>query len=137
MLRNIAVIPGPEKYTTPLFSTNVVNIVQYEIDSVVKALLKLDFIEITSPENSTYWQWRAVLTRQERNIGIDMSCLDQDEVFWGGSNLMGDCRIEDVLEVLQVLATNGIVSVFMHDSECEMHTLGSIEHQICARGSGI
>lgn len=117
---NFVLIPGPETYSEPLYSTNITEIHEYSCKDVAGAILSIDGAEQTSPKNTGWWKWQARIIRGDRVITVDMSCLDSEETIWGGSVFAGDCELIDTNDIWDHLDKKGFEFIFYHDAECRM-----------------
>jgi hypothetical protein len=116
-------IPGPEKLEEPTYSTALCEIAIYPPDSIAAAILDFRDTQLLHAAEPPWWDWRARWEEDDRFIVLDMTLfeLESGQISWGGSGLITDCLISDVLALWKVLRRPH-PCVWLHSPECRVYT---------------
>jgi hypothetical protein len=118
-------IPGPTS-DPPGSSLDLRDLIEYPPQVVADAVLAFPGMTVPNPRSPDWWQWWAEWRFGEKHIGVGMTLFDTDPVTWGGSPLQGVCEVSDVLRLWQTIRDR-CPGVWMHNSNCEIHTPESFQ----------
>ena len=118
----LSIIPGPESIPQPYSSINVKDIAEYSPAAIAEAILSMDEVELINKPSPSWWEWRAQWSNGKFTLIIDMTCLGDNDEYWGGSSLYGVCDKASILKIWGSLTDNGFKSVWLHNGDCQMYT---------------
>jgi len=117
-----AFIPGPSEIPDPPASS--LDRLEYAIYSpaaIAQAFLAYPDFSLMHDADPSWWQWRAGWERGQCFLLADMTLFETDPIAWGGSSVSGYCELDDLLSLWRALREE-FPAVWLHNSECEIHT---------------
>lgn len=115
-----AFIPGPAA-DPPQSSLHLYDLTDYPPEVVAEAVLSFPNMLLQNPANGDWWQWEAKWRQDNRYIRVGMSLFETIPVSWGGSPLHGYCEMSDIITLWEMIRV-GCPGIWMHNSNCEIHT---------------
>ena len=125
---NWALVPGPEHLDRPRMSFEVHEIAQYPIDEFAAAVLSFPGMRLERP-SAAWHDWMARWQSGQHFIRLDLALLDGESPIWGGSSLRAICTLDEMIALWRHLLAE-FPGVWMHNTDCEMHTLESFPRAI-------
>lgn len=126
-----ALIPGPLEMEGSRTSVDLQEITEYAPEDIAQTLLRFPGMEIQHPAEPSWWEWKARWQGDGRFIDIDMTLLEGEQEWWGGSGLQGNGTIGDVLALWSFLRASH-PAIWLHNDYCEMHTPDSFAEEYTA-----
>jgi len=115
-------IPGPSEIPDPPASSlDWDEIATYPPQAIAQAFLAYPGFSLVHDANPSWWQWRAGWERGQSFLLFDMTLFETDPIAWGGSGVSGCCELDDLLSLWRALRERS-PAVWLHNSECEIHT---------------
>jgi hypothetical protein len=116
-----SLIPVPRELAQPVNSQDVHDIELHAPAAIADSFLRFLGMRLLNPSNPSWWQWRARWEAGPDFIEVGMTLLDDEALSWGGSPLSADCTPE-LIEALWSHMQSRHTGVWLHDSECTVHT---------------
>lgn len=119
-LNEWSLIPGP-LVNPPSSSLRLQDLIEYSPGSLAEAILEFPGMVLQHPAEPSWWSWSAGWEESDRLIGLGMSLFETDPESWGGCPLHGICDLSDILSLWKFIRRR-CPAVWMHNSNCEIHT---------------
>ena len=123
-------IPGPAE-NPPSSSVALDHCVDYAPDIVASTFLAFPGMRLVHDANPSWWDWKACWQAGGELIEVDMSLFETDPPTWGGSLIRGYCQLDEFLAFVHHVR-HRLPGVWLHNSECEIHSPESFAAKIAA-----
>jgi hypothetical protein len=115
-----SLIPGPEAFEEPLYSTLHHAIADYSPGAVAEALLRLPGVSLVHPAVPSWWQWRACWLGEGECLEFAMTLFEMgEEDLFGGFELEGACAPRSLLQLWRALRRD-FPALWAHDPGCRI-----------------
>jgi hypothetical protein len=123
-------IPGPRTIPTPpISSLSLQEIASYMPWAIAEFFLSYPGFRLLHPAEPSWWQWKAAWESATGFISVNMTLFDNPERSWGGSDLKALCQVDDLLELWRKMRER-FPAVWLHNTDCEIHTPESFQRWI-------
>jgi len=119
-LQSWSLIPGPAS-DPPASSLDLGDVIHYPPETVARTLLAFPGMRLVHLPEPTWWDWGARWEEGSRWIEVTLTLFESEPPSWGGSDLRGECDLQDILRLWAHLRTS-VPSSWMHNADCEIHT---------------
>jgi len=125
VLSDWSLIPGPA-CNPPPSSLDLHDFIEYSPSTIAETILAFPGMIAQNHGDPTWWEWSATWRHQEASIDVGMTLFEIEPVSWGGSPLRGGCSVPQMLALWNSVRQK-CPGVWMHNSDCEIHTPESFE----------
>src|SRR5262249_41274393 len=94
-----SLIPGPRRLARPVNSQDVQDVQLYAVVMIADTLLSFSGMRLLTPEEPSWWKWRARWESDHDFIELGMTLFDDKVPNWGGSPIHADCT-PDAIDAL-------------------------------------